>query len=108
MTLQARLEFVIWWLYRNRSDPGRIPRPICWLQDLELRRCHLVPVSLARYDLLEMDGERVLWRIGEHQVLRDNKTITVLPSERFQHDTPTGTFRIRRFDSARCGWLVYR
>ena len=55
-----------------------------------------------------MDGERVLWRIGEHQVLRDNKTITVLPSERFQHDTPTGTFRIRRFDSARCGWLVYR
>lgn len=115
MTLQARLEYVICWLHtiawrRGYGDPGRVPWLICRLRDWEDRRCYLVPLSLAKYGLLEMDGERVAWRLEgmAHAVLRDSKTITVLPSERFKHDTPAGTYRIRRWAPGRASWLVYR
>lgn len=110
MTLQARLEYVIGWLHtiasaRGYGDPSRVPRLIVWLQERELRHCHLVPLSLAKYGLLEMDGTRVLW---PDPAAPDKRTITVLPSDQYQHDAPIGTFRIRRFDPSRIAWLVYR
>ena len=115
MTLQARLEYVIGWLHmlawrRGYGDPGHVSKLIHCLREWEDRRCHLVPLSLARYGLLEMNGERVAWRLDDmaHTVLRDSKTITVLPSDQYQHDAPIGTFRIRRFDPSRISWLVYR
>lgn len=109
--MQKRLERVIGWLYFRAhvcgfGDPGRVPVPISWLHNREDRRCHLVPLSLVRFRLLEIDGELAGYPARRAEI--EGKTITVLPSDRFQHDTPIGTYRIRRWDDGRCGWLVYR
>jgi hypothetical protein len=107
-----RLEWLLFWLYHKgwlrRPEPGVIPPLVWWLWEWERRRCYLVPMSLARYGFVEVDGIPVNRRI--FCSVKPGSWLTVLPSGKIWWDgePPVGTFRIRRWDVQFHGWLVYR
>lgn len=106
-----RARRILIWLYEHRllplpTDPGRVPWAMYWFHEFEDRRCHRIPIVLARYGLVEVDGNKLSSRPRSVEI--EGERVTVLPSDRFQHDAPIGTFRIYRFDASMQSWLVYR